>query len=259
MKSKLLKLITLLICSFIFTNLSAQKNGPELSFGILNADIKSFIEYWEKGNPWRKGAWVSLNQNHKIFKWLHLDTGITYQERMPLEVFTFPFGSGLAEGVSGVSTRFTFEKWPSSPQHELFDPEIYVRIPNFKYLNVEIVPNITIGNTFSVTIGAGLFGGVLLNRDATTITKEDLPYAASFFEPTSYNVYGEVTYHKYDSGFMPKAAIAYKINDKIKVGLMFKSYHSFIRLNDTFVEERNLALNMRWVAHAGGLSVQYKF
>ena len=180
---------------------------------------------------------------------------------MPLEVFSFHWGGGDSgqPNLSGVLLKFTFEEWPSSPQNEKFDPDIYVRIPNFKYLNLEVVPNITLGNTFSITIGAGLFGGVLLNREATTVTKEDLPHAAFFFEPTSYNVRGEVTYHRYDSGLIPKAAISYKINDKIKVGLQFKSYHSFIRLNDTFVTENALGLNMRWIAHAGGLSMQYKF
>ena len=259
MKKKLLKSIILLILTFIFINIHAQKNVPEISFGILNANIKTFIVDWNRGSAWRKGAWVSLNQNHKIYKWLHLDTGLTYQERMPLEVFTFHWGWGLGEGVSGVSARFTYGKWPTNPQNEKFDSDDrYVRFPNFKYLNVEMVPNITIGNTFSFTIGAGLFGGVLLNRKENTITKEYFPTAASDFGPPN-NVNGEVTYHRYDSGFMPKVAINYKINDKIKVGLQFKSYHSFIRLNDTFVTERNLALNMRWIAHAGGLSMQYKF
>ena len=258
MKNKLFKSVTVLVFACIFNNLSAQKNAPELSFGILNADIKTVIINWRDGNTWRKGAWVSLNQNHKIYKWLHLDTGITYQERMPLEVFTFHWAWEFNQEISGVSNRYTLGKWPTNPQNEKFDPSMYVRFPNFKYLNLEIIPNITIGDTFSITIGAGLFTGVLLNRKATTVTKENFPIVASLFGPP-HNLSGEVTYHRYDSGFIPKAAIAYKINDKIKVGLRFKSYHSFIRLNDTFVTENALGLNMRWVAHAGGLSVQYKF
>ena len=257
MKSKLFKSITLLIVTFIFTNLSAQKNTPELSFGILYADIKSVIvSYNEGNNKWRRGAWVSLNQNFQLHKWLYLDTGITYQERSPLEVFPFKWGAN--EGINGVSSRFIFGQWPTSPQHRLFDSNKYVRFPNFKYLNIEIVPNITIGNNFSITIGVGLFGGVLLNRKATTFTRKDFPALDVVFDPPN-NVHGEVTYHRYDCGFMPKAAIAYKINHKIKVGLQFKSYHSFIRLNDTFVANKNLHWNMKWIAHAGGLSIQYKF
>ena len=256
MQKRILKLIALsLLFTFVYLNLSAQKKVPEISFGILYADIKTLDQNWDRGNTWRRGIWVTLEESHKVYKWFNLDTGITYQERIPLEVLTFNWGLPSSLGTTG---RFVFGNYPTNPQNEIFTTGNYLRIPNFKYLNIEIIPKIIIGNIFSFTFGAGIFGGLLLNKQATTVTKEDLPFAQELFGPPHY-INGEVTYQRYDCGWIPKAAIAYKINDKIKVGLQFKSYHSFIRLNDTFVRKRALALNMRWVAHAGGLSLQYKF
>ena len=238
-------------------SLSAQKNTPELSFGILYADVKTRTPSWRDGNPFRRGAWLTLQQNNKLWNWFHLDTGITYQERMPLEVMSFAPGNSTT-GTAGIATLVTLFAYPTNPQNELFDNQFkeYLRLPNFKYLNLEIIPNITFEKVLSFEIGVGVFAGILLNKNDKTVSKEDLPNEKIAFDAGQMS--GEVLYRKYDYGWIPKAAIAYQINDKIKVGLQFKSYQSFSRLNDTFVFKQK-SLNMKWIAHAGGLSMQYKF
>ena len=255
---QIMKIKQLLFFTFILfnTTIFAQNSTPEFSFGILNADIKTIHFDWSEGNTWRRGFWVTLKQNQKVCKWFGVSTGLTYQERIPLEVFSFNWG--LNEGFPGVSTRYTFGKWPNNPQNKMFNKDTYVRFPNFRYINLEVIPNITIGNDFSITIGIGLFGGLLLNRDATTVTKDDLPETLHIFFDPPQNLYGEFTYHRYDFGWIPQLNIDYQINDKFKIGILFKSYQSLIRLNDNFVD-KDLVFNMRWIAHAYGLNIQYHY
>jgi len=239
-------------------NLSAQINAPEIATGILYADIKTRDEVWKRGRAWRRGSWISLHSTHQFSKkWLCLDVGMTYQERNPLEVFSFGLGDSSMQ-VSGVTSRFSLVEYPTSPQNELFNTDEYIRFPNFKYLNMELIPNITLGKPVSFTIGIGLFGGILLNKKQTTFTKEDFPKVIELFSSPR-NVNGEIRYHKYDYGWMPKIVIRYSISNNIKLGLHLKSYQSLSRLNDTFVNTKTMAFNMRWQAFAGGLSLQYSF
>jgi len=186
---------------------------------------------------------------------LKVDLGLTYQERIPLEVLPFPLG-GVPAGVTG---QFVLRKYPTNPQNELFTTGNYLRIPNFKYLTLETIPSITFGKKLSFSLGVGLFGSVLLNRTQMTITREDLPAAAPLFGPPRNIGDAPVLYHKYDAGWIPKVEIQYQLSEKLKLGVQAKSYQSFVRLNDTFVSPRNLYRNMKWVSFAGGVSVQYTF
>lgn len=252
------KLSLSLILLFLgISSVSAQKILPKISFGLLYADVKTRVQSWDEGNPFRRGAWITLEQNNKLYKWLHLDFGITYQERTPLEALPFARRNSSTE-TSGIANIVTLGFYPTNPQNDLFHNSTleYTRFPNFKYLNLEVIPNITLGKTFSVTIGTGLFAGILLNKKNTTVTKEDLPNEKIFFDEG--HIHGEVLYHKYDYGWIPKIVLTYQINEKINLGILFKTYQSISRLNDTFIFEQK-SLNMRWIAHAGGLSFQYKF
>jgi len=250
-----MKIKQLVFSVFILFNITifGQNSNPELSFGIVQSGIKTIYWDWQQGNNWRKGFWVTLNQNNKVAKWFGISTGLTYQERIPLEVFSLNYS---LNNVPSVASRYTFGQWPSNPQNRLFDEGIYVRFPNFKYLNLEVIPNVKIGSTFSVTAGVGLFGGILLNKKNATITIDKLPSLEGFVG-TPY-IYGEFEYHKYDWGWIPQLNIDYQINDKIKIGALLKSYRSLTRLNDSFVDP-SLYFNMRWEAYAYGLNVQYNF
>lgn len=251
-----MKIKQLIPFAFIIFNITifAQNSSPELSFGIVNSGIKTIHWDWQEGNNFRKGFWVTLKQNNRVSKWFGVSTGLTYQERIPLEVFSFNYSLT----IPGISTRYTFAQWPSNPQNRLFDKEIYVRFPNFKYLNIEVIPNVKIGSTFSITIGAGIFGGLLLNKKSTTVTIEDLPSLQGFIGPPNNVIYGEFEHHRYDFGWIPQLNIDYQINNKISLGILFKSYQSLVRLNDSFIDPQ-LVFNMRWVAYAYGLNIQYNF
>jgi len=244
-----------LIILFFSLNLFAQKKS-EISFGILYADILSVTSALTDGNTWRRGFWVTYQQSHSLNKnkWLFLDTGLTYQERIPLEVLRFPFGNPN-NGNEGAAS-FYFSEYPTNPQHKLFNDN-YKRLTNFKYLTLEIIPQVVLEskNNWKFKAGAGIFGSILLNRDQTTVTKDDLPNEEFFFGPP-FNVYGEVIYTKYDYGWIPKIGADYWLNEKMKLGVVFKSYHSVVRLNDTFIDPV-LVWNMKWIAIAGGVSFQY--
>ncbi|MEZ4886851.1 MAG: hypothetical protein R3E32_19135 [Chitinophagales bacterium] len=182
---------------------------------------------------------------------------MTYQERKALEVFHFPFGDE-SQQVAGVTGMWIFAKYPTSPQSEIFDPEIDHPFPNFRYLNLEFIPMFEIGQKLKLRAGFGLFGGILLNPAQMTFGREDFPRDDAFFEPP-FNVYGEVSYHEYDFGYLPKIAISYPINGKMNIGASAKAYLSRVRLNDTFVAPRNLQWNIRWESFLVGLDFQYRF
>jgi len=234
-------------------NLSAQSLSPKASFGLSYTNFKAPMSVWETGRVWRRGFWGTIETNPRITKWLSIDLGLTYQERMPLEVLPFPL-AGVPAGVSG---QFVLMKFPTNPQNELFDTGNYLRIPNFKYLTLEAIPSVTFGKKLSVSLGVGLFGSILLNRTQMTITREDLPAAAPFFGPPRNIGDAPVLYHRYDAGWIPRGEVQYRLSEKLSLGVVVKSYQSFVRLNDTFVDPYNLSFNMRWEAYAYGLSVQY--
>jgi len=178
-----------------------------------------------------------------------MNLGLSYQERMPLEVFQFP----KAGGLTSVAESVIFAKFPSNPQNELFDTGNYLRIPNFKYLTLEAIPSVTFGKKLSVSLGVGLFGSILLNRTQMAITKEDLPAVEPLFDVKNI-VNTPVLYNRFDAGWMPKINMQYAFSQRFSLGLQFKSYQSFVRLNDTFVTPFSI---MKWKAYAYGLSVQY--
>ena len=145
---------------------------------MLNQGIQGL----RRGSPFRRGAWMTLSEDIQLKKWLKIDIGVGYQERVPLEVLKFPMGDP-SQQIPGVEYIFIFSNYPTNPQNNLFETfegEI-VRLPNFKYLNSEIIPTISLGGKVKYSIGIGCFGGILLNRKTTTVSKEDLPKRGRFF------------------------------------------------------------------------------
>lgn len=248
---KKITLLGFLLPIFFSTNLFGQISAPELSFGILYSRTKTIFPA-DQESRWRRGQWLSISNTYKIRKWFHIETGLTYQERIPLEVLEFRSGTPYQNGgTSGVSLI-----WPSNKQSPNFNQEYFTAFPNFKYLGLELIPSITMGQKLSITIGAGLFGAILLNRDETTVTKEKLGSQAVPLA-NRLDALDPISYHKTDFGWIPRIKIQYQLWERAKIGIQVKSYQSLVRLNDTYVY-RDLAQNIRWIAFAGGLSLQYE-
>lgn len=237
---------------------SAQFSPPKLSLGIQYSDILSITTDYAEGNAWKRGVWGTLGTEYKILPWLAVEGNITYQERKPLEVFVFR--SRDSTGTAGEGHyKWVFAKHPTSPQSKLFNNSFYKYIvfPNFKYLDLEVIPVFKFGKKVEWSVGVGIFVGILLNRDQLIFGKEYFPSEQFFFGPPFY-VYGTVSYHRYDYGWIPKISCAYPINPKTKIGITFKSYQSRVRLNDNFAYS-TLVWNIRWTSFLGGLDIQYKF
>ena len=260
---KTMKVVTLIIFFLVASSLGAfaQFSPPKLSLGIQYSDILSVKESYTDGNTWKRGVWGTLGTDYKILKWLAIEGNITYQERKPLEVFTFPWGDSTSMGKEGNFT-LTFSEYPTSPQSKKFrEPGglRFTQFPNFKYLNIEIIPLFRFGRRIEWSVGVGLFGGILLNRNLLIFGKEHFVHQQFFFGPPFY-ASGTVSYHRYDYGWIPKISCAYPLNAKTKIGVSVKSYQSRVRLNDNFAHGRtSLGFDMRWTAFLAGIDVQYKF
>ncbi len=219
--------------------------------GANYSNITSKRPAYENVNPFRYGWLISANQNIQLKKVVNLNIGITYQEKMPLEFFEFKMAT-----QAGTSSFLVFEEYPSNPQNRFYNEENFIRFPNFKYLNLEVVPNITLGNRIKTSFGVGLFGGVLLNKNEVTREQSDFVGFKDMFEQLG--VEGNVEYTRLDFGWIPKIECNYSINDKIGIGIQLKSYYSFSRVNDTLIDVIR-PFNLFWVSYAGGVSFQYNF
>lgn len=254
----------LFLLAFFFTIIgidsSAQFSIPKLSMGVQYSDVISYFDYYTDGNTWKRGIWASIATEYVIQKWIAVEINITYQERKPLEVFAFPFGDST--GMTGEGAyKFIISKYPTSPQSKIFfnSNKRYIQFPNFKYLDVEIIPIFKFGKKVEWRAGVGIFGGILLNQDLLIFGKEHFPAFEPNFRPP-FSAYGTVSYHRYDYGWIPKISCTYPINAKTKIGLSFKSYQSRVRLNDNFAHSRtSLHFDMRWTAFLAGVDIQHKF
>lgn len=233
--------------------LNAQFSKPILSGGLQRANFRTIQDDWNTGAHWRTGWWSTLHSEYRMYPWFSVGVGITYQERKALETFSFSFGANTT------STRHTLSDYPTSPQHpDFYNPDKhYIHFPNFKYLDVEVIPTARLGKKIIFKMGSGVFGGVLLNPQSAKVTQQELPDVQFIFQEP-FNVFGEVTYHPFDLGWIPMLAIEYPISKHLKLGITYKSYQSVIRLNDNFVWPfRYNEQNMRWVSHLLGVSLTY--
>jgi hypothetical protein len=241
----------LMIMSF---NIFGQSlSNIHISSGVLYANVISKRPLYEGVNPFRYGVWASCGSNlqlneYKYFNF-NLDLRLTYQERMPLEFFTFEAGTQV-----GVPTFIHIQDYASHPQHEFHEISGFDRFPNFKYLHIEAVPNISFGKTLKTSIGIGLFGGLLINKNETIREPSDFGELEDYLTQSTT---GNVEYTRFDFGWQPKISCVYQVNKKISLGVDIKSYYSLVRMNDTIVDEERV-FNFFWVAYAGGISVQYQ-
>jgi len=225
-----------------------------LSFTIQN--IENHIQ--RPYNTPKTGFYFSLGSGYQFFNWFQLQTNLTYQERLPLETFHFPRQTnGFGSYVLPV---------PTSPQSQGWDAARFNRLPNFKYLYLELVPmfNFSI-KKITIATGAGIYFGLLRNHRQLVFTGEDFPEYSAVFS-TAGNT-GEISYEKYDLGWMPKLEIFYLLNSTTNIGISAQSFISHSRLindvsnitpdDDLFDWDRNFYTT--WIAHSLGVSITHQF
>jgi hypothetical protein len=251
-----MKVIFISLFMIISSNVFGQKlNNIHLSSGVLYANVTSKRPANEGINPFRYGGWVSLGSNLHIKKYgvfdFNLDLGLTYQERMPLEFFTFELNP-----QADVSSFLSILDYASHPQHEFHEISSFDRFPNFKYLHIETIPSITFGKRLKTSVGVGLFGGILINKNQVTRKPSDFGDRESHLMQRG--VTGNIEYRRVDFGWQPKISCTCQITQKVNLGIEAKSYHSLVRMNDTAVSDERV-FNFFWVAYAGGITLQYQF
>lgn len=262
-------LTSILLLNVLFSlNLHSQVLPPKISVGLLSSDIhESEIDRARErrtstnNNTAKIGFYATVSSGVQVYKWLNLELGVTYQERLPLEKFTF----GLQSSGSGVTQPFSLVAYPTSPQSQGWDRNAYLRFPNFRYAHLELIPMVSLAKQrFKMDMGIGVFYGYLLNHQTLQFTKEDFPAHAFLFEPGAplANATGVDSYNAHDVGWIPKVAITYQLNNKCALGLSAKSYISQYALKELEVHgavatKWNRQFNTNWVVYAAGIDFTY--
>jgi hypothetical protein len=252
-----MKNITFVIVFLALLNtLPAQRMSYFFRTALENANYTTIDDSWRDQNTWKYGPVFELGAAFAVRKWFNIESSLLYRERKALEMYTFPSGGGHPQGLTA---KWIFAKYPSSPQSPNFDPTYFKHLPNFKYLHLCVTPTVSVGHKMRFTAGVGIFGGILLNRADKQVTKEDLPHVKDFFQAPFY-VYGSVNYNLYDFGFAPRVQVEYSIAPKRWIGLTFSSQHSLSHLNNDFVRPGYYSnLNIFWLTFSGGVSYRMAF
>ena len=238
------------------STLSAQRMSYFFRTAVENANYTTIDVSWRDQNTWKYGPVFELGTALAVRKWFSLESSLSYRERKALEMYTFPFGGGHPQGITA---KWIFAKYPSSPQSPNFNSIEFKHLPNFKYLHLCVTPTVSVGRKVRFTAGVGIFGGLLLNRAAKQVTEEDLPLVKDFFQAPFY-VYGSVNYKLYDFGFAPRVQVELPIAAKRWIGLTFSSQHSLSHLNNDFVwPDFYSRFNIFWLTFAGGVSYRIAF
>lgn len=240
-------------CLLLFSNLTFAQSFDNISIstGVTYSNVTTQKEeVLSNNNPFRYGFWISANYDLSFKKWFSLDLGVTYQERMAMEFFYFPDAPNSRAGTIFI------RDYPSNPQHEFFKVRGVDAFPNFQYLHLEAIPSINFGKKIKTSVGIGIFGGTLLNKNQTTRTAEDFPELIEGFQ--ALGVTGAVEYSRFDFGIIPKINCLYHFSENIGIGVELKSYHSLTRMNDSLVDSPYV-FNYFWLAYSGGLCLHYGF
>ncbi len=257
--------LVLILSTFFSVDIYSQFLDPKISVGLLSSDIhESYIEreaekrHNVNNNAPKIGFYATLSSGVRLYHWLHLELGATYQERLPLEKFTFSDRSS----PTGFIGNFSFSKYPTSPQSKGWDEDIYLRFPNFKYAHFELIPTFSFGKKkLKVELGAGIFYGYLLNYPTLQFSEKDFPAFAQFFQ-SPFNVFGIESYNQHDVGWIPKVSIGYKLGNRCALGISAKSYVSQYSLksrevHDGLVSKWKRQDNTTWLVYAAGVDFTY--
>lgn len=263
----ILKPFILISSMIISVNLYSQWLDPKISVGLLSSDIHEphIIRKIEKShnvnnNAPKIGFYTTLSSGVRLYRRLHLELGLTYQERLPLEKFTFSDKSS----PTGIIFPFSFAGYPTSPQSKLWNEAIYLRFPNFKYAHFELIPTFSFGRKrLKMDLGAGVFYGYLLNYRTLQFSTKDFPAFAFLFRPVGpFNVVGIDSYNQHDVGWIPKVSISYKLSNRYALGISAKSYISQYSLksrevHDGLVSKWKRDDNTTWLVYAAGIDFTY--
>ncbi len=255
-------LLKALLISFAFL-ITSQAYGQVLpirfSSGIVHSDVRfvnSFSFHEENYNTPKIGFYASIGSGYKFKNWFQLRSNFNYQERLPLETFYFPQQPNrVTIALIGI---------PTSPQSKRWDSNLFKRQLNFEYLYWDISPTFTFSKKrITISGGAGLYAGYLMNRGQLVMSIDDFPlYSSAFTGETGY-----ITYSKFDLGWTPSFEILFTLNSRTKIGLSLQAYLSHTRLiNDydsiffnTPYFDFNRDSNITWQAYNMGLTLTHQF
>lgn len=203
-----------------------------------------------KLNTSKIGFYANIGTSYKIWKWVSIEGNLTYQERWPLEVFNFDGDRSFA-----VNTLYL---WPTSPQSNLWDPDIYSRFPNFKYLHLDVIPMVSFGKKLNLSVGIGIFYGRLLNKNKLVFSRKDFPASDYFFEEP-FNASGEIRYTANDVGWIPTFSMNYPVCNRLRLGISMKAYVSEYALREkrSYPSAWGRTYNATWMVFTGGVEVRY--
>lgn len=250
---KKVSLLFLLITIYGVLEIKSQSSSIGVSTGLVSSKFVSQHPTYGVEGVFRHSFWVSVDYKKRFGKYLQIESSLTYQERIPLEMLPFNMGN---QGNSFNAT--ILRNWPTNPQNEIFHEVDYARrFPNFKYVHLDLVPSIQVGNKISYSLGIGPFVGILANQKETLISKED--FDSQFHSLlTDQGVIDTISYTMFDFGILPKLSVGLGMNKKIRLSLQAKYYISLYRLNDTLVRRETFRLdNMRWRAILIGFNLAY--
>lgn len=238
-------------------SLTGQLKEIKFSTGIVHSDLHgSSLEILAEQlasrdlNKGKIGFYAAIGTSYKIWKWISIEGNFIYQERWPLEIFRLSGGDSF--GIH------TLGGWPTSPQSDLWDPSIYPRFPNFKYLHLDLIPTVSFGKKLNISLGIGIFYGRLLNKNKLVFGRKDFPSTDFIFEEP-FNVSGEVRYTKHDIGWIASFGINYPISKRLRLGISMKAYVSEFALNENryFPSAWGRNNNATWMVFTGGIELRY--
>lgn len=252
-----------IVCLFLPYLAHAQFNSIAITTGAVYSDIQVSLQDQKSpeiknGNDGKIGFYANLNTNYRLCKILSIEGGITYQERLPLEIYSFPIGDpDLPPEVTG---RHYFTEVPTSSQSDNWNPIEFNRLPNFQYLYAEVIPMATFGKKVKFSVGLGIFYGYLLNHKSLVFNRQDFPALDFLFNPPFY-VYGEDSYFKNDLGWLPNFSFSIPLSKRLSISSSLKSYISQIALKTSTQTDNKFhrPSNTNWMAVLFGVGLKYDF
>jgi len=242
-----------LTAQFTSTNITLGPLFSDLSFSV--EDKKSEKERNATDNAIKRGWTISIGTRYQFSERISLEGNISYQERLPLEIFVF-------EGEWSGLSRNVIAGFPTSPQSKIWDANKYIRFPNFKYSYFELVPMINFGknNKIHTAIGVGFFYGYLINHRKLIFRQEHFP-SANFFFVSPFDYSGADSYRQHDLGWLPRFTTTFRLKQKLNIKTAVKGYISQIELKRNTHSQYsplNRSQSTNWIAFSFEIGIDFK-
>lgn len=243
--------ISITFVFFIHLNCNySQTTDLNFGSGVLYSDFTTWDPTMEESNTWKRGFYSSIGVDQKLWNFIYFNYNLNYFQRKPLEVFVF-----ISTPDIGIGGGYIFSRVPTSRQSNMFDPDRFHLLNDFKHMGLSFLPKVRFGKRFRFEAGIGLFYNRLLNYEETIVQEVDLPDFAVFFEPPFF-VEGQVSYSKNDFGWATNLGFSYALSSNFSLQSDFKSYHSFTKIHEFMPASIG---NPKWLLISGGLSLNYIF